>query len=143
MNRFLKVARIVNAKNLRKFKGRRSYPICQSKWHFRFNSLTHPWKRQVWSNIFFGSKTIYKGTNRNSNCKRLTYYTMMTLFDQNRKWHNPSPRFTDGTPSCSTDHVPGSFDRHVQLLTTGNFPVNWNLDKTLVRVMRFNICDRK
>ena len=37
--------------------------------------------------------------------------------------------------------VPGSFDRHAQLLTGGNLEIIWHLDKTLVRVMHCNICD--
>ena len=38
--------------------------------------------------------------------------------------------------------VLGSSDRHAQLLTFGNFETIWNLDKTLVRFMRYNICGR-
>ena len=33
-------------------------------------------------------------------------------------------------------------DRRVQLLTVGNFEKIWNLDKILVHVMHFIICDQ-
>ena len=43
------------------------------------------------------------------------------------------------TPLISTteplNSVPGSSDRHAQLLAAGNFEIIWNLDKILVRVM--------
>ena len=76
-----------------------------SKWRFRFSTLTQPWKHQLWPNIFFWLKNILHWYHRKqNNCKRPTCYTMITLFDQERKYYNQnkkyvSPRFTYGTPN--------------------------------------------
>ena len=45
----------------------------------------------------------------------VTYYTMKTLFDENRKYcnqkkQNPSPRFTHCTASCFIDRYDGAFE---------------------------------
>ena len=42
----------------------------------------------------------------------------------------------------SSNSVPGSSDRHVQVLTAGNFEITWNLNKNSVHVMHYNICGR-
>ena len=108
---------------------------------------------------------------KQSDCKRSTYYTMITLFNQTRKYSNQNNKIlhfvhmalqaapVNGTTivirngkfisvscDCGTTEpsisVPGSSDRHAQLLAEGNFEIIWNLDKILVRVMGYKICDR-
>ena len=83
------------------------------------------------------------------NCKRSTYYTMITLFDQNKKYYNQSNKIlhlvshialqatsliVTTEPSGS---FPGSSDSHALLLAEGNFEIILNLDKILVHVMRY------
>ena len=72
---------------------------------------------------------------KQSNCKSPTYYTLTTLFNQNRKYyyHNntiihlashmafqAAPVIGKTEPSNS---VSGSSDRHAQLLAVGNFEI--------------------
>ena len=124
-----------------------------SKWRFRFNQPARPWKHQMWPNIFLLLNIQYRCHWKQSNCKRPTCYTIITLFDQNRKYYNQNNKnlhlvshialqaaSLNGSTE-SSNSVPGSSDRHVLLLTEGNFEIIWNLNKILVRVMRYNICD--
>ena len=67
--------------------------------------------------------------------KRPTYYTMVTLFDQNRKYYNQNSKIfhlvshmvLQAVPLIKTAEpsifVPGSSDRHSQLLKVGNFEI--------------------
>ena len=88
---------------------------------------------------------------KHRNCKRPTYYTMITLFDQNRKYCNQNNKILDlvslialqatlliGTTKPSSS-VPRSSDRHALLSTEGNLELILNLDKILVHVMRYCI----
>ena len=74
---------------------------------------------------------------------------MITLFDQNKKYYNQSNKILHlvshialqatsliGTMEPSSS-VPESSDRHVLLLTEGNFEITLNLDKILVHVLRY------
>ena len=86
---------------------------------------------------------------KQSNYKRPTYYTMITLFDQNRKYCNQNNKILHLVSHISLQatsligtmellsSVPGSSDRHALLLTEGNFEIILNLDKILVHVMRY------
>ena len=40
-----------------------------------------------------------------------------------------------------SNSVPSSSDRNAQFLIASNFEKIWNMEKILVHVMRFNICD--
>ena len=40
-----------------------------------------------------------------------------------------------------SNFISGSSDRHPQLLIANNVKIIWNLDKILVCVMPFNVCD--
>ena len=83
-----------------------------------------------------------------------TFDTMITSFDQNRKYYNQNNKILhlvscmalQATPMIGmaepSNFVPGSSDRHAQLLKAGNFKIIWNLDKILVWLMHYNICDR-
>ena len=96
---------------------------------------------------------------------------MITLFNQTRKYYNQHNKILGlashmalhAAPLISTTNVtrkgtflsvscdygttepansvPASSDRHAQLLTAGNFEIICNLDKILVHVMCYNICD--
>ena len=78
---------------------------------------------------------------------------MITLFDQNRKYYNQNSKIfhvvshmvLQAVPLIETAEpsifVPGSSDRHAQLLKVGNFEIIWNLYKSLVQLIRYNICD--
>ena len=35
------------------------------------------------------------------------------------------------------NYVPGSSDRHAQLLKAGNFEIIWNLNEALLRIMHY------
>ena len=136
--------------------GATSIPIlsCKtSKWRFQFNPPTHHWKRQVWLNIFFVLKHVTYH-RKQDNCERSTYYNTITLIDQNIKYYNlnnkilhlishmafqVAPLIGVTEPSNS---VPGNSDKQAQFLTADNFKIIWKLNKILVRVMRYNICDR-
>ena len=86
---------------------------------------------------------------KQSNYKRPTYYTMITLFDQNRKYYIQNNKtlhlvsqialqvssLIDTTEPSSS--VPGNSDRHALPLTEGNFEIILNMDKSLVYVMRY------
>ena len=61
-----------------------------------------------------------------------------TIVTKNGKFLSVSCNYGTTEPSNS---FPGSSDRHAQLLITGNSDIIWNLDKNLVRVMLYNICD--
>ena len=72
---------------------------------------------------------------KQSNCKRPTYSTMITLFDQNRKYDNQNNKILHLVSHIElqatsligvTEHsssVPGSCDGHELLLTEGNFEI--------------------
>ena len=91
---------------------------------------------------------------KQNNCERSTYYTTITLIDQNIKYYNlnnkilhlishmgfqVAPLIGVTEPSNS---VPGNSDKQAQFLTADNFKIIWKLNKILVRVMRYNISDR-
>ena len=79
---------------------------------------------------------------------------MITQFDQNRKYYNQnneilylfSHMVLQASPLIGTteppNFVPGISDRHAQLLTVKNFEIIWNLKQILVRITRYNTCDR-
>ena len=66
---------------------------------------------------------------KQSICKRPTYYTMITLFDQNRKYYNQNNNILHLVPQMALQTAPligatetlnsfsGSSDKHAQLLT--------------------------
>ena len=56
----------------------------RSKWYFWFSKPTHPWKCQMWLNIFLSWNILHRYYWKQSNCKKPAYYTMITLFGQNR-----------------------------------------------------------
>ena len=74
---------------------------------------------------------------KQSNCKRSSYYTMVTLFDQNRKYYNQNNKILhlishmtlQAAPLIGTtepqNFFPGRSDTHAQLLTAGNFEKTW------------------
>ena len=74
---------------------------------------------------------------------------MISLFDRNRKYYNHNNKTLhlvshialQATSLISTTEpsssVPGGSDKHELLLTEGNFKIILNLDKILVRVMRY------
>ena len=74
---------------------------------------------------------------------------MISLLDENRKCYNHNNKTLhlvshialQATSLISTTEpsssVPGGSDRHALLLTEGNFEIILNLDKILVRVMRY------
>ena len=82
--------------------------------------------------IYFCCKTFYIGTIGHNNCKRPTYYTMITLFDQNRKYYNQknkilhlvSHKALQTAPLIDTmetlNSVTVSSDKYAQLLAMGN-----------------------
>ena len=78
---------------------------------------------------------------------------MMILFDQNIKYYNQDNKILHlvshvalqtapliGTTKPSNS-VPSSSDRNAQFLIASNFEKIWNMEKILVHVTRFNICD--
>ena len=123
------------------------------KMTFSVQPVHPPLKTSGVAKYFFCCKTSYIGTIGNRNCKRPTYYAMITLFDQNRKYGNQNNKILhivshmalQAAPVIRTtepsNSVPGSFDRHAQHLTADNFEIIWNLDKVLMHIMRYNICD--
>ena len=70
-----------------------------------------------------------------NNCKRSVYCTMITLFNQNRKYYDQNSKILhlfshmalQAAPLIGTmeplNSVPGSSDRHAQLLTACNFEI--------------------
>ena len=99
---------------------------------------------------FFVVKIRHRYHWKQNNCKRPTYYTMITLFDKNRKYYNQNNKIfhlfshmvLQAAPLIGTtkpsNSAPGASDRHAQLLKVGNFEIIWNLNEILVRVMRYN-----
>ena len=73
--------------------------------------------------------------HRKQNCKKPTYYTATSLFDQNRKYYNQNSKnlnlllhmILQAAPVIGTteplNSVPGSSDRHAQLLTVLNVEI--------------------
>ena len=75
---------------------------------------------------------------------------MITLFDQNRKYYNQNNKILHlvSHMTLQTAALIGTMEPRILfevvlvLLTVGNFEMISNFDKILVRVLRFNICDR-
>ena len=79
---------------------------------------------------------------------------MIILFDQNKKYYNWNNKILHLVSRMAfqsalligitepSNSVPGSSDKHAQLLASDNFEMIWKLDKILVRIMRYDICDR-
>ena len=124
--------------------------LSQKNIKMTFNPPSHLWK----CHIFLLKNILHRYHRKQNSCKtnytilyyailwyRPTYYTMITLFHQHRKFYNQNNKtfhlishmalpqaaalISMTEPSRS---VPGSYDRYEQLLTAGNFEIISNLD---------------
>ena len=103
-----------------------------SKWRFRLNDELNLWKRQVWPNTFFVVDILHRYHWKQNNCKRPTYYTAITLFDQNRKHYNQNTKILHIVSHIVLQAAlliittgPSNYVTHAQLLTVGNFEIKF------------------
>ena len=85
--------------------------------------------------IFFCCKPTYIDTIGNNKCKKPTYYTIITVFDQNRKYYHQINSIIHLVPQMALQAAPligkakpsnsvaGSSDRYAQLLSACNFEI--------------------